>query len=110
MTNGIKQTREKILSEAHAGFRPGRSTIDQLFTLRRQAEKFCEFSRHLIVCYVDFKKALDGVWRIELWKVLRFLGYEDKTVRLLEALYEGTRSTVRVGGHLAEWFLASVYV
>jgi len=39
---------------------------------------------------------------------MRFLGYEDKIVRLLEALYEGTRSTVRVGGDLAECVLVGV--
>ena len=39
------------------------------------------------MCYVDFKKAFDSVWRSGLWKAMRFLGYEDKIVRLLEALY-----------------------
>jgi len=34
----IKKRTEEILSEAQAGFRVGRSTIDQLFTLRRLAE------------------------------------------------------------------------
>jgi len=79
----LKQRTEEILSEAQAIFRPRRSTIDQLFTLRRLAEKFCEFSRHLYVCYVNFKKAFGSVWQIGLWKVIRFLGYADKIVRLL---------------------------
>jgi len=72
------------------GFRAGRSTIDQLFTLRRLAETYSEFSRYLHVCYVDFQKAFDNVWRIELWRVMRFLGYEDKIRRILEALYQNT--------------------
>jgi len=57
----IMQRTEKILCGGQAGFRPGRSTIGQLFTLRRLAEKFCEFSKHLYVCYVNFKKAFDSV-------------------------------------------------
>ena len=42
------------------------------------------------------KKAFDSVWRIGLWRAMRFLGYEDKLVRLLEALYKDTMSAVRV--------------
>jgi len=33
-----------------------------------------------------------------------FLGYEDKLVRLLEALYKVTMSAVRVDGDLSQWF------
>ena len=35
---------------------------------------------------------------------MRFLGYEDKLVRLLEALYKGTMSAVRADGDLSQWF------
>ena len=99
-----KRTKE-ILREAQAGFRAGRSTIDQLFTLRRLAESYSEFSRYLYVCYVDFQKAFDSVWRIGLWRAMRFLGYEDKIVRILEALYQNTMSVVRVDTELSNWFL-----
>jgi len=59
------------------------------------------------VCYVDFQKAFDSVWRILLWRVMRFLGYEDKIVRVLEALYQDTMSAERVDSELSEWFLLS---
>jgi len=36
---------------------------------------------------------------------MRFLGYEDKIVRVLEALYKDTMSAVRVDGDLTEWFI-----
>jgi len=36
---------------------------------------------------------------------VHFLGYEDKIVRLLEALYKDTMSAVRVDGDLSEWFI-----
>jgi len=44
------------------------------------------------VCYIDFQKAFDSVWRIGLCRVITFLGYEDKIVRILEALYQDARS------------------
>jgi Reverse transcriptase (RNA-dependent DNA polymerase) len=100
----IKKRTEEILSEEQAGFRPSRSTTDQIFTLRQLAEKYTDFSRDLFVCYVDFKKAFDSVWRIGLWKVMRRLGYPEKVVRMLESLYKGTFSAVRVGADVTEWF------
>ena len=43
-------------------------------------------------------KAFDSVWRVGLWHIMRYLGYEGKIVRLLEALYQGTECAVRVHG------------
>jgi len=110
MLQRIQRRTEDILSEAQAGFRAKRSTIDQLLTLRRLAETYVEFGKYLYVCYVDFQKAFDCVWRIGLWSVMRFLGYDEKLVRLLESLYNGTMSAVRVGGGLTEWFATIIGV
>ena len=74
-----------------------------MFTLRQLAEIYSEFSKYLYVCYVDFQQAFDSVWHIGLWRAMRFLGYEDKLVRLLEALYKHTMSAVRVDGDLSQW-------
>jgi len=100
----IKRRTEEILSEEQAGFRASRSTIDQIFTLRQLAEKYVDFSRELFVCYIDFRKAFDSVWRKGLWKVMRRLGYSEKIVRVLESLYRETFSAVRVGADITEWF------
>ena len=100
----LRSRTEEILSEEQAGFRASRSTIDQIFTLRQLAEKYTEFSKSLYICYVDFKKAFDSIWREGLWKVMRHLGYPYKLIRLLESLYEGTFSAVRTGGDFSEWF------
>ena len=62
------------------------------------------------MCYVDFQKAFDSVWRIGLWQVMRFFGYEDKIVRILEELYQDTINAVRVDTELSEWFLTVVEV
>ena len=47
---------EEILSEAQAGFRPGRSAVDQLFSLRQIGEKHLEKNKDVYCCYVDFEK------------------------------------------------------
>ena len=47
----IQSQTESILAESQAGFHPGRSTIDQLFTLRQIAEKNNEKRRLVFCCY-----------------------------------------------------------
>ena len=95
---------------SRAGFRRGRSTIDQIFTLRQLAEKYEEFGKQLYVCYIDFRKAFDSVWRKGLWKVMRHLGYPDKIIRILEGAYRDTFSAVRTDGDLTDWFATIVGV
>ena len=52
------------LSDKQAAFRPGFSTTDHLFTLRSIVNKYIKASKgKLYVCFVDFHKAFDKVWR-----------------------------------------------
>ena len=100
----IRRRTDEILGEEQAGFRAGRSTIDQIFTLRQMAERCTEYNQDLFTCYIDFKKAFDSVWRTGLWRVMRSLRYPEKIIRILEDMYEGTLSAVRVRGTLTDWF------
>src|SRR6218665_2077256 len=56
------------------------------------------------MCYIDFRKVLDSVWRKGLWRVMRHYGYPEKIIRLLENAFKDTFSAVRVNGELSEWF------
>jgi len=68
------------------------------------SELYNKFGKHLYVCYVDFKKAFDSVWRTGLWHVMRHLGFDEKIIRILESLYKDIVSAVRVDGGLSDWF------
>ena len=98
----ILKRAEEVISESQAGFRPGRSTVDQLFTLRQIAEKYLEKDRELYCCYIDFEKAFDSVWQEGVWRALRFFGFPQKIINLLQALYSKSNSAVRVNGDLTE--------
>jgi len=50
--------------EVQCGFRPGRGTVDQLYTLSRVLEGPWEFA---YMCFVNSEKAFDRVPRVVLW-------------------------------------------
>ena len=105
----LKRT-EEILSESQAGFRPGRATVDQIFTLRQITENYLEKDKNLYCCYIDFQKAFDSVWRRGLWKAMEFLRYPSKLISLLQALCSQSHGAVKVNGELTEWFKTAVGV
>ena len=100
----MKKKTKEILSESQAGFRPGRITADQLFSLRQITEKYNEIGKSLYLCYIDYQKAFETVWQEGFWSAMRHLGYPDKIVRLLQALYQISTSAVRVDDDITEWF------
>ena len=56
------------------GFREERETIDAIFIVWQVIEKAKEHSVNLHSNFIDFKSALDTIWRKALWKMLRGIG------------------------------------
>ena len=56
----LKTYVESCLTE-QAGFRPGKSTMDQLFVIRQISEKYLDRNRTLYNNFINFKQAFDSV-------------------------------------------------
>jgi len=78
----LRRRTDEILAEEQAGFRAGLSTVDQIYKLRQLAEKGTEFNEEMYICYIDFKKAFDSIWRDGLWRVMRNMNYPEKIIRI----------------------------
>ena len=72
--------RLKNEAEEQAGFRPGRSTVEQIFNCCIMMEKHLQHQKELFHNFTDFKKAFDRVWRDGLWHALRSFGIEEGLV------------------------------
>ena len=69
-----KKCRESKLEDGQCGCRPGRSTTNQIFTLRQIFEKFWEYAKDVFACFLGPEKAYDRVPRDKLWRVLHEYG------------------------------------
>ncbi|TWW81090.1 hypothetical protein D4764_01G0009050 [Takifugu flavidus] len=58
---------EPRIQEEKCGFRPGRGTVDQLYTLSRVFQGAWEFAQPVHMCFVDLEKAFNRVPRRVLW-------------------------------------------
>jgi hypothetical protein len=91
----IRTPVDQSLRENQSGFRPGRSTIDQIYTLRQVLETRREFRRPTIIAFIDFKAAFDSVDRKRMYQLLADFGLPSKIVRLVEQMYMGSENVVR---------------
>jgi len=82
------------LHDAQSGFRPGRNTTDQIFTLQQILEKSWEYAKDVYTCFVDLEKAYDGVLSERILEVLRQYGVGSRLLLAVKSLY--TRSKVFV--------------
>ena len=87
-----------------SGFTPKKSTVDRILALRVLIERRREFRKPFLGAYVDFRKAFDSVHRGSLWRLLHLRGIPPKIIVLIQSLYSGSASAVRIGGALSEYF------
>ena len=107
----MKPQIEKILSEEQAGFRSGRGTIDQIFTIKKLAEHTLGLQDHkLYNIFIDFKKAFDRVWHDGLFGVLNHYKISPKLIHMIQDLYSRGKSSVKVDDTLTDWFLITIGV
>ncbi|KAK3574055.1 hypothetical protein QTP86_001330 [Hemibagrus guttatus] len=83
------------ICEQQYGFMPRKRTTDAIFALRILMEKYRDGQRELHSVFVDLEKAYDRVPREELWYCMRKSGVAEKYVRMVQDIYERSRTVVR---------------
>ncbi|KAK3532456.1 hypothetical protein QTP86_018454, partial [Hemibagrus guttatus] len=96
------------ICEQQYGFMPRKSTTDAIFALRILMEKYRDGQRELHCVFVDLGKAYDRVPREELWYCMRKSGVAEKYVRVVQDMYERSRTVVRCAVGQTEEFNVEV--
>ncbi|KAK3513818.1 hypothetical protein QTP70_028869 [Hemibagrus guttatus] len=96
------------ICEQQYGFMPRKSTTDAIFALRISMEKYRDGQRELHCLFVDLEKAYDRVPREELWYCMRKSGVAEKYVRVVQDMYERSRTVVRFAVGQTEEFKVEV--
>ncbi|KAK3506727.1 hypothetical protein QTP70_018270 [Hemibagrus guttatus] len=96
------------ICEQQYGFMPRKSTTDAIFALRILMEKYRHGQRELHCVFVDLEKAYDRVRREELWYCMRKSGVAEKYVRVVQDMYERSRTVVRCAVGQTEEFKVEV--
>ena len=99
---------ESKLEDGQYCFRPGRSTMDRIFTLKQIFKKSWEYGKDLFACFVDLEKANDRVPRDKLWKVLQEYAVNGQLLRAIKSFYCRPKVCVRVNGKQSKPFHVGV--
>lgn len=78
---------EPLLRQEQAGFRPEKSCVDNINTLRLITEQAEEFKSTLYMVFVDFEKAFDTLNWQYLWDTLANKGVPKKIISLIKSSY-----------------------
>lgn len=78
---------DKRLRPEQAGFRPSRSCVDQISTVRIIIEQAVEMNSPLYLLVIHYEKAFDSVDRECIWAELRNLGVPGKIISVIRSNY-----------------------
>ncbi|KAI3352448.1 hypothetical protein L3Q82_005402 [Scortum barcoo] len=90
------------IQEEQCGFRPGRGTVDQLYTLHRVLERVYGSlpNQSVHMCFVDLEKAFDRVSLVVFCgECSASMGVRGPLLRAVRSLYDRSRSLVRIAGN-----------
>ena len=105
--NRLIAVSEANLPEAQCGFRPGRSTVDMIFTVRQVQEKCLEQNLDLYSVFIDLTKAFDTVSREALWDVLARYGCPPKFIQIIRLFHVDMTGQVLSNGEQSDPFSIS---
>ncbi|GFT10571.1 reverse transcriptase domain-containing protein [Trichonephila clavipes] len=95
---------DKVIGNYQCGFRPQRSTIHQIHTLRQTLEKTKEYNIKTFNLFVDFKPAYDSINRDKMIEAMTELKIPKKLINLTKATLKNVRCRIKLQKYLSESF------
>jgi sorting nexin-29 len=93
---------EDVIGNYQSGFRQGRSTIDQIFTVRQILEKCNEFGIKAHHLFIDFKAAYDSINRFNLYIAMKELQIPKKLIALALTTLKNSKCQIKIQNNLSD--------
>ena len=77
------------------------NTESQKKLMKCKSAKQCQM---VMINFIDIRKAFDCLHRPSMWSILRQYGIPDTIVTIIQNLYKGSRSCVKLNGVCGDWF------
>jgi hypothetical protein len=100
----IREPIDKLLRKTQAGFRSGRSCVQQIHILRRIMDGAYSDAIPMFITFIDFKKTSRSINRDMMFAMLRHYGIPEKIVSVIRVLCDNSSSQVYVDGKLSNTF------
>jgi hypothetical protein len=95
---------KREILEEQAGIRKGRGTRDQIANIRWILEITREYSKTILMCFIDYGKAFNCIDHSRLWNTLRSMGVPEHLIVLIKSLYTNQEAAVKLEYRNTEWF------
>ena len=95
---------KNIICDNQIGFKTKARTSDHIFIINTLFRKFCKSNQRLYLCFVDFKKAYDSVWRDALMLKLLRLGVRGNFFGTVKNMYDNCKACIKSDGLLSDTF------
>jgi hypothetical protein len=107
LLNRLLPVLNPMLLSLQSGFRPHRSTVEQIVALRTVIDDCKVHQRNVTIVFVDFQKAFDSVSRASIPQILLLYGVPTTLIQSVMGLYENTTAAVRTSHGLTDSFVTS---
>ena len=92
----LQQFMSRELPDVQAELGKGRGTRDQIGNISWITGKAKESQKNIYFSFIDYTKAYDCVPPNKLWKILQEMGISNHFTCLLNNLYSGQKTTIRM--------------
>lgn len=91
-----------LITIKQCGFRPGRSTVDQLLYLQNSIINAFATKRHLLAIFFDCSKAFDTAWRFKILQTMHDFNFRGHLPKFIRGFLTNWTFSVRLGNKLSD--------
>ena len=92
------------LRKEEAGYRKGRGTTVQVFTLRNFIEQVNKWQATLYLNFIDFEMVFNSIHHESMRVIMKNYGVPENVIRMIKIFYEDFKCAIDDQGEKEEWF------